>query len=122
MKGTTLCLILALTLSTVACTPVEQQARNTAAALQGALGSAQQQHMTECKLDATQPVCVTINKAVAGQNALITSVEAYCGWSTTSPPQFGSATCVPVKTAEPALKTAIANATQFISELKAVIK
>jgi hypothetical protein len=122
MKRLALFLILSLTLSTVACSPLEQQARNTAAALQGAIGAAQAQYLTACKLDATQTPCVTINKAVAGQDALVTSVEAYCGWSTSAPPQFGSATCVPVKSAQDALKTAIANANQFISELKGVIK
>lgn len=122
MRKTATLLILALTLVTVACTPIEQQARNTAAALQGAIGAAQTQYETQCKLDATAAACVTINKAVSGQNALVTAVEAYCGWSQASPPQFGSATCVPVKGAEPALKTAIANANTFITELKGVIK
>ena len=105
----------------LACTPLEQQARNTAAALQGAIVAAQNQYGATCKVSPTLGACVDINKAVLGQNALVTAVEAYCGWSTTNPPAT-SAVCVPVKTAQAALQTAIANSNAFIVDLKGILK
>ena len=113
--------VLSLTFCLLACSPLEQQARNTAAALQGAIGAAQAQYQTECTATPKDSACVTINQAVAGQNALVTAVEAYCGWSETAPPANGSQPCVPVKTASAGLQTAISNANLFITELKGLI-
>jgi len=116
-----LALIVVMTLAMVACSPLEQQARNTAAALQGALSAAQTQYLTQCKANPTQAACVTINRAVDGQNALVTAVEAYCGWSQSAPPPNGTATCVPVKSAAAGLQTAVNNANLFITEVKGII-
>lgn len=113
--------ILLLLAVTIACTPIEQNARDTSAALKGAIESAQAQYLDTCKATPAQTVCVDINKAVAGQNALITSIEAYCGWSQTAPPADLNAACVPVKTAETALQSAISNANLLVAELKAII-
>ena len=121
MKRTALCLVLALLMATTACSPIEQQARNTAAALQGAISAAQTQYLTSCTANPKQTACVTINQAIDGQAALITAVTAYCGWSPTAPPANGSQTCVPVKTASAGLQTAINNASLFIAELKSLI-
>jgi hypothetical protein len=115
-------LLLTMTLLLTACTPLEQSARNTAAALQGALTAAQAQYLTECTASPKDAPCVTINQAVAGENALVTAVEAYCGWSQASPPAVPTATCVPVKTAAAGLQTSINNATLFITELKGILK
>jgi hypothetical protein len=115
-------LMFSLLLVTIACSPIENKARDTAAALQGAILAAQSQYQTPCTADPTQAACKVINKAVSGQNALITSIEAYCGWSTTNPPSDPSAKCSAVKAAQPALETSIANATEFITELKGVLK
>jgi hypothetical protein len=114
--------LLAVTLVLVACTPLEQSARNTAAALQGALSAAQAKYQATCTTDSKQTACVTINQAVAGQNALVTAIEAYCGWNPLAPPASSTATCVPVKTAAAGLNTAIANANLFVTELKGVIQ
>ncbi len=99
----------------------EQKARDTAAALGGALSAAQAQHQ-ECKVDATPTVCQTISRGVAGQNALITSLETYCSWSTSAPPPDSTAQCVPVASAIDGLKAAISNANQLITEVKGTIK
>ena len=115
-------LILASTLLLVACSPVEQSARDTAAALGGALATAQLQFQGSCTTNSSQKECQVINQAVAGQNALVTAIEAYCGWSQTAPPTDPAAKCVPVKTAQAGLQTAINNAQLFIVELKGVIK
>jgi hypothetical protein len=117
-----LLLTLMATLALVACSPLEQQARNTAAALQGAIGAAQAQYQTTCTANPSQTACTVINQAVAGQNALVTAAEAYCGWSTAAPPAVTTATCVPVKSAQAGLQTAINNANLFVTELKGVIK
>lgn len=117
-----LVLIVVMTLATVACSPLEQNARNTAAALQGALSTVQAQYQASCSANPAQKSCTTINQAVAGQNALVTAVEAYCGWSPSAPPANGAAPCVPVKSAAAGLQTAINNANLFIAELKGLIK
>ena len=113
--------ILALTLILAGCSPIEQQARNTAAALQGTIVAAQAKYQSSCTANPAQAVCVDINKAVSGEAALITSIEAYCNWSTTMPPSDPNATCTPVKSAQAGLQTAIANATNFINSLKGVL-
>jgi len=122
MKKFTVCGLIVLTLILTACSPLEQNARNTAAALQGALTAAQAQYLTECTASPKDAPCVTINAAVAGQNALVTAVEAYCGWSEAAPPAIPTATCVPVKTAAAGLQTSINNANLFISEIRGILK
>lgn len=118
-------LFLPLTLILLACTPLEQSARNTAAAMQGALTAAQTQYQTSCTAAPTQSVCTMIDQAVAAQNALITATEAYCGYKGTPAPVLGQPAgppCTPVNTAAAALQAAIANARLFITELKGAIK
>ena len=115
-------LLIPLLLVLTGCSPIEQQARNTAAALQGVIVAAQSQYLTTCTSNSSQTVCTSINNAVSGENALVTAVEAYCGWSTTNPPSDPKAQCVPVKTAQAGLQTAIANANVFITELKGMLK
>jgi len=115
-------LLVASVLMLTACPKLEQNARDTAAALGGAITSAQTQHQAECTANKTLVQCQIINRALAGQNALITATEAYCGWSTQAPPPDPTTTCVPVANAAGALKTAILDANEFITELKGVIK
>lgn len=104
-----------------ACSPLEQQARNTAAALQGTLVAAQAKYHDTCVSNPSQNVCQKINNGVSAENALITSVETYCSWSPTAPPSDPNATCTPVKTAQGALTAAIANAATLTLELKGVL-
>ena len=99
-------------------TPLEQSARDTDAALSGALSAAQAQYQASCTSNPQQTVCTTINKAGAGQNALTTAIEAYCGWSAGT---NTASTCTPVKTAAAGLQTAIDNANLFVTELKGVL-
>jgi hypothetical protein len=105
----------------IACTPVEQDARNTAAALGGVLIAAQTQNQS-CVTDSAPPACTLINQGIAAQNALITAAETYCGWSTVSPPADPNAKCVPVKSAQAALTAAIGNAVTMTTEIKGAIK
>jgi hypothetical protein len=122
LKGDTmkkLFILLPLCMILTACSPLEQTARNTAAALGGMVTAAQQQNQAACTASPTASVCGLINRAAAAQNALITATEAYCGFSPSTPL---SSTCAPVKTAAGALQAAIDNANPFITSLKGVVQ
>src|ERR1700690_707141 len=93
-------LALAALVTLTGCTPLEQSARNTAAALQGVLAASQAKYHDTCVATPSQTVCKQINQGIAGENALVTAVETYCGWSPTAPPSDPNATCVPVKSAQ----------------------
>lgn len=103
------------------CSPIEGQARDTAAALQGSLVAAQRQYQASCAANSSQPVCQLIDRGVSGENALITAVEAYCGWTAGVAPANPTQTCVPVKSAQAALVAAIANATTLTLEIKGAL-
>ena len=105
----------------VGCSPVEQKARDTAAALSGSVVAAQSQYQASCTANPKQQVCQLINRGVAGENALITAVETYCGWAQGAAPPDPTATCVPVKSAQAALEAAIANAAALTLEIKGAI-
>lgn len=125
MKYTKTLLLCASLLFCLACpnSNIATDARNTAAALNGAIVSAQTQNQASCKVNPTQAACSVITKAINGENALITATEAYCSWSQVSPPDNPTtAACVPVASAQAGLQTAINNANLFITELKAVIQ
>ena len=121
MKKMLLVPLLALTIILSACPKFEQDARDTAAALGGAITAAQTQHQAECMATPTGSACVTINKSVAAQNTLITGIEAYCGWTAGVLPTDPKAVCVPVSSAKAGLQAAMNNANQFITQLKGVI-
>ena len=114
-------LLIPLLLVLTACPKFEQNARDTAAALGGAITAAQVQHQAECVATPSASTCTLINRAAATQNTLITSIEAYCGWSSMTLPTDNTA-CVPVSNAKAGLQTAINNANAFIGQLKGVIQ
>jgi hypothetical protein len=105
----------------VGCSPVEQKARDTAAALSGSIIAAQTKYEASCAANANQEVCQLINRGVSGENALITAVETYCGWSPTLTPPDPTAVCVPVKSMQAGLQAAIANAAALTLEIKGAI-
>lgn len=120
MKNTIVLLLVAV----MACgftgctTPPEQVARNVLAGASGAVANAQTKYATQCQANPKGSVCETINRTVDGQNAAITALETYCGFELTGNLPAPSATCVPVKSALPALQTAVANLNQLVTELK----
>lgn len=122
MKYVFLSVVIFSCLVLVACPPLAKDGRDVAAALNGSITAAQEKYQTSCFSNPSQPICKSINRAVEGQNALVTALEAYCGWSVLIPPPDPKAACVPVKGAEAGLKTAIANANLFIVELKGALK
>ena len=118
---TKIILLMTATILLIGCNNLESNARDVAASLNGVLTTAQSQRAEACQLNPTDAPCVLIKRGVAGQNALITATEAYCGWATTSAPLDPTTKCVPVKGAEAALKTAIANANELTLEIKQVV-
>jgi hypothetical protein len=124
MKRLVLVPILAILLCGFACNDtnkLEQNARDTTAALGGLLTTAQAQFMASCTADKTQPNCVLINRGVQGQNALITALETYCSMPV-SPFLDPNTPCTPVASAQAGLQTALNNATQLVTEIKGVVK
>jgi hypothetical protein len=119
-KLNTLLLVLGL-LPMLGCSPLENQARDTAAALSGAIVAAQTKYQASCTANSVQEICGIINRGVSGENALVTAVESYCGWTPTLAPPDPKATCIPVKSAQAALQAAIANAATLTSQIKGVI-
>ena len=113
---------LALTmLPMLACSPLENQARNTAAALSGSIVAAQAKYQGSCTANPSQQICQAINRGVSGENALITAVETYCGWAVTSAPPDPNAECIAVKSAEAVLQAAIANAAGITLQIKGAL-
>lgn len=111
----TLCACIGLT----GCGTLEQNSRDTLAAATGLIQSAQGQYSAECTTAPTSGTCVLINQGVHAQNALITALEAYCGFQVgiTLP----AATCQPVKTASGALNAAIGNLNNIMGEITAIV-
>ncbi len=105
----------------VGCSPLENQARDAVAALSGSIVAAQTKYQTTCATNPGQEVCQVINRGVSGENALITAIETYCGWAPSLAPPDAAAKCVPVRSAETALRSAIANAATLTLQIKGAI-
>jgi hypothetical protein len=69
-KLTTVVLVLGL-LPMLACAPLQEQARDAAAALSGSIVAAQTKYQASCTANPAQEVCRVINRGVSGENALI---------------------------------------------------
>ncbi len=99
---------------------LEANARDAAAALGGELQTAQAQNQA-CIQDPTPVACQTIKRGVSGQNALVTALETYCGWSVAAEAPPVGTPCTPVSTAQGALTFAITNANQLVTEVKGTV-
>ena len=110
-----------IVLPMLGCSPLESQARDTAAALSGSLVAAQSKYQASCAANPSQEVCRIIDRGISGENALITAVETYCGWTPTLAPPDPAATCVPARSAKAALEAAIANAATLALQIKGAI-
>jgi len=127
---------LVLTILMLGCSPLENQARDTAAALSGSIAAAQSMYQARCAANPAQEICQVINRGVSGENALLTAIETYCGWTPTldpNGPKSGpsgaptlappdpTAKCAPVKSAQAALQAAIANAATLTLQIKGAL-
>lgn len=124
MRRTILTLVLALTLNTIGCTPVERQAYNTVVGAKAFLATVKSQH-PECVTGSTASVCMDIAKATAAKDFLIDAAEVYC--ASTDFDQKGGV-CSPPAKGTPAsdqaiakLKAAIASYIQTATDLKGVL-
>jgi hypothetical protein len=113
-------MLLPMVLLLAGCPKQEQNARDAAAGLNGAIAAAEARYQSTCTADPKQQVCTMISQAVSAQNALVTATEAYCGWSTVAPPPPATV-CVPVKNAQQGLISAIANANSFVLQLRGAL-
>jgi hypothetical protein len=116
-----LMLTVLIVLPMLGCSPLENEARDTAAALSGSIVAAQSKYQTSCAANPSQEVCQIIDRGISGENALVTAVETYCGWTPTLAPPDPAATCVTVKSAQAALEAAIANAATLALQIKGAI-
>jgi len=121
MRRVLAALVVMSAMALTGCSPLENQARDTAAALSGSIVAAQSEYQASCMANPGQEICQLINKGVSGESALITAIETYCGWSATLAPPDPNATCMPVKSAEDALRAAIANAASLTVQIKGAI-
>ena len=121
MKRLMVLVTLIAVVPTLGCSPLENQARDTAAALSGSIVAAQSKYQSSCAANSSQDICQILNRGISGQNALITSVETYCGWTPTLAPPDPMAKCVPVKSAQQALEAAIANAASLTVQIKGAL-
>lgn len=112
-------LLLPIILLLVSCTPYEQTVRNSIAASQGVLKTAQLKYHDTCVVNPTQTPCVVINKAIDVQHVVKDALYIYCGFVPTDDP---TKVCVPVKSALPALQSAIANLNQATADLKGLLQ
>jgi hypothetical protein len=113
--------LVVMLLPMLGCSPLENRARDTAAALSGSIIAAQTEYQASCAANSSQEVCQVINRGVSGENALLTAVETYCGWTPTLAPPDPTAACVPVKSAQAALEAAIANAATLTVQIKGAL-
>jgi hypothetical protein len=121
MRAMTVALILCCLLSMAGCSPVERQARDTAAALSGSIVAAQMKYQQSCAAQPAQEICQVINRGVSAQNALLTAIETYCGWALAPAPPEPTATCIPAKSTQAVLQAAIANATTLTLQIKGAL-
>lgn len=114
---------LLLTLFTVACAPVEQQAYRSIVAARAFLGVEKKIHV-ECATDPSTNVCQALVRATAAKDTLIDAVEVYCS----SDAFENGGPCDPPKKGTPAadqaaakLKAATALLDQAIRDAKGVL-
>jgi hypothetical protein len=121
MKKFIIGVLVVMLLPMLGCSPLENQARDTAAALSGSIAAAQSMYQARCAANPAQEICQVINRGVSGENALLTAVETYCGWTPTLAPPDPAAKCLPVGTARTALQAAIANAATLTLQIKGAL-
>jgi len=118
---------IAMTLLTIACSPLEQQAYKTVVASRAFLQSEYSKH-PECTANSptgtASHVCVLLSQAVAAKDALIDSVEVYCS-GTKFDDIKSNAPCEPPSKTSPAydqavnkLKAALSNYAQIERDIK----
>lgn len=103
----------------ISCGPVEQSVRDSIAASKGVIITVQAKYHDSCVAGPTQQPCVAINKAIDVQHLVKDALYTYCSFVSTDDP---TKKCIPVKSALPALQSAVANLNQTTTDLKGLLK
>ncbi len=121
MKKLLIAPVLLCVLALTGC-PAEQDARDAIAAAHGYIVSAQSQWQASCTVDKTQLKCATTNKLIAAQHTAADALAVYCGGpSATGVGYADGGTCVPQKSAGPALQSAVMNMNAIVADVKALL-
>lgn len=107
-------------LATTGCPPIEVTTRNGLTASYTFLSQELMSH-PECHGGALTPtVCKVIHDAIVAHNSVISAEETYCGGTPAAGVESfdNGGPCVPVKSAQDGLKSALANLNQLITDLK----
>lgn len=112
-----------LTLALTGCSPLENSARDAAAAAQGFIEQAQQNHLTECQANPEKDFpCQNINQAIGAQNLLIDAIEQYCGFPSRPGAEALKALegrhCIRNKAAGERLRSAVASLNSIIADYR----
>lgn len=118
MKKLYAVLATAVLLLATGCPKLELVARDSIAAAKGVIETQQSLNLASCQANASQDVCVNINRAVSAQNAAIDALNAYCGFTSASLPTDA---CVPVRGFEEALRSSLGNLQPAIKHLKGAL-
>lgn len=115
--------LVALTLATTACTPLEKQAYRTIVAAKAFIDAEKAQH-PECATTPSTSACVMLKQATSAKDALIDAAEVYCA----SPSFDAGGPCTPPAKGTPAaqvatdkLKAAISSYNQIYNDVKGAI-
>ena len=123
MRKLSLCLIVALTLATTACTPLEQQAYRTIVAAKAFIDAEKAQH-PECASQPSSSTCVMLRQATSAKDSLIDAAEVYCASASfdaggaCTPPAKGTAAA---QVATDKLKSAISAYNQIYKDVKGAL-
>lgn len=117
-----LVLVVAFAIAETGCSPLEVKARDTSAALNGAVTTAIGQYSDTCRANESQVPCQTIIRAAGVLDVLLTADETYCGWAAGQAKIDPNAVCVPNKSATGLLTVATENAVMATAEIVVIIK
>lgn len=111
-------LVTALILVGCSTTP-EQAARDAIASAHGYITSAQAQWQVSCTTNRNQLKCNSTNKLIVAEHTAADALGIYCGGpSATGVSYADGGTCVPQKSAGPALQSAIMQMNAIVTDVK----
>jgi hypothetical protein len=121
MKLVLCSLIAVLTLASVGCSPLEQQAYKSVVAANAFIKAEKAQH-PECATNPSAAICQNFQKATSAKDLLIDAIEQYC-----SSPDFDAGKpCVKPSgqagdIAKQQLQSAVANLNQVLTDVKGAV-
>lgn len=111
---------LGFALTIAGCNSFASQARDSIAAFNGYLTAAQAKHTGECIVSKGElPVCDTLRRSDAAENAAIDALEAYCQIPPHTTFTGAGASCKPVTSLQGGLTAALAGISALTPDIKA---